>query len=137
MGELVGPLEGAFGHSERFIKPLLIVGLLRICGPVGSNRFRQKFAKGLDEVHPFSDTFGVDGVLRNSQRMLSPNMVEVGLKNTTRIWGFVSKFVMLDRFAKTLFGTDFHSGLPVPRRRCKEYFLGTGAKVSRCFFLFC
>jgi len=39
MDELVGPLEGGFGHSERFIKPLLIVGLLRICGPVGSNWF--------------------------------------------------------------------------------------------------
>ena len=94
-------------------------------------------AKGLDEVHPFSDTFGVDGVFRDSQRMLSPNMVEVCPKNAARIWGFVSKFVMLDRFAKTLFGTDFHPGLPVPRRHCEEYFFGTGAKVSRCFFPFC
>lgn len=73
----------------------------------------------------------------DSERMLSPNMEEVGPKNAARIWGFVSKFVMLDRFAKTLFGTDFHPGFLVPRKQCKEDYLGSGAKVSVCFFPFC
>jgi hypothetical protein len=69
--------------------------------------------------------------------MLSPNMDEVGPKNAARIWGFVSKFVMLDRLARTLFGADFHPGLPMPRRRCEERHLGTAAKVVACFCLFC
>lgn len=69
--------------------------------------------------------------------MLSPDMDEVGPRNAARIWGFVSKFVMVDRFARTLFGAEFHPGLPVPRRQCQDRHLGTGAKVSICFFSFC
>jgi hypothetical protein len=62
--------------------------------------------------------------------MLSPYMVEVGPKNAARIWGLVSKFVMVDRLARTLFGADFHPGLPVPRRQCEEHHLGTATKAS-------
>jgi hypothetical protein len=88
----------------------------------------------LDEVHPFSDTFGVDGVLRDAERMLSPDMNEVGPKNAARIWGFLSKFVMLDRFAETLFGTKFHPASSIPRRHCGEGYLSiSGVKVSILF----
>jgi hypothetical protein len=72
----------------------------------------------------------VDGVLRDAERMLSSDMELVGPKNAGRIWGFVSKFIMLDRFAKTLFGTDFHPGVRVTRQICSEDYFGTGGKVG-------
>jgi hypothetical protein len=93
-------------------------------------------AKGLDEVHPFSDTTGVDAVLRDADKMLSPEMAVIGPKNAGRVWGFTTKFIMLDRFAKTLFGTDFPPGCRVPRKVCKEDYLGTGMKVSIYLFAF-
>jgi hypothetical protein len=76
----------------------------------------------------------VDSVIKDADLLLSPNMDLVGPKNASRIWGFISKFVMLDRFTKTLLGTDFHPGFVIPRKICREDFLGTGAKVSICFF---
>lgn len=76
----------------------------------------------------------MDTVIRDADQMLSQNMEAVGARNASRIWGFVSKFVMLDRFAKTLFGTDFRPALVVPRKICTENYLGTGAKVSLYLF---
>jgi hypothetical protein len=58
---------------------------------------------------------------------------EIGPKNAARIWGFISKFVMLDHFFKTL-RTDFHPGVVVPRKICNTDYIGTGAKVSIDFF---
>ena len=72
----------------------------------------------------------------DSKRMLSPNIDAVPPKNASRIWGFVSKFVMLDRFTKALFGRDFHPGINVPKKICKEDYLGTAVKVSILFFPF-
>ena len=62
---------------------------------------------GLDNVCPFSDTIGMQTVLHDAERMLSPGMEIVGQKNVSRIWGFVSKFVMVDHFARTKFGSEF------------------------------
>lgn len=73
-------------------------------------------------------------VVRDAERIFSTN--SIGPKNAARIWGFISKFVMLDRFAKTLFGKDFHPGIHVPRKFCSEDYLGTGSKVSIYFFSF-
>ena len=64
----------------------------------------------------FSDTTSVDTVLQDAAKMISPNIEVVGPKNASRIWGFVSKFVMLDQFSKTLFGTDFNPGIWFPGR---------------------
>jgi hypothetical protein len=93
-------------------------------------------AKGLDEIHPFSDINGVDGVLRDANTMLPPKMGLIGPKTAGRVWGFISKFIMLDRFAKTLFGTDFHPGCRVSRTLCTEDYLGTTTKVNIYFFPF-
>jgi hypothetical protein len=87
-------------------------------------------AKGLDDIHPFSDTTAVDAMVRDADRML---VDEIGPKNAARIWGFISKFVMLDRFFKTL-RTDFYPGAVIPRKICTKDHVGTGTKVSIYLF---
>ena len=67
--------------------------------------------------------------------MLSPNMNIVGPKNASRIWGFLSKFVMLDRFCKTLGAAEVYPGISVPKKMCSLDYLGTGFKVGT-FFLY-
>ena len=47
-------------------------------------------AKGLDEIHLFSDTVGVDVVLRDSERIIWSDLDAVGPKNAAQIWGFMS-----------------------------------------------
>lgn len=79
----------------------------------------------------------MDQVLRDAERIFSPNTVAVGPKNAARIWGLISKFVMLDRFAKTLFRMDFLPGFRVTRKFCSEDYFGTGAKVSIYLSSFC
>jgi hypothetical protein len=89
----------------------------------------QKLGKGLDDIHPFSDTSWVDVVLRESERMLLPDH-ETAPKTASRIWGFISKFVILDRFLKTLGVAELLPGIEVPRRICSSEHLGTASKVS-------
>jgi hypothetical protein len=88
-------------------------------------------AVGLDEVHPFCDTTTVDILLQDAERMLSTDLQMVGPKNAGRIWGFISKFVMLDRFCKTMGLAEMNPGRLVARNL--EMFtvdhLGTGSKV--------
>ena len=61
--------------------------------------------------------------------MHSEDISAVGPRNASRIWGFVSKFVMLDRFAKTLGLAEIHKAPPVRRTVCEEEYFGTAAKV--------
>ena len=68
-------------------------------------------------------------VLRESERMLSRDMDAVGPKNASRIWGFISKFVMLDRFIKTLGLADLYPGIPIHRYHCDTEYLGTASRV--------
>ena len=84
----------------------------------------------MDEVHPFSDTIGIDVVLREAEKLMSEEIHEVGPKNAARIWGFLSKFVMLDRFGKTLGAAEIYPAVPIPRRMCPAEYLGTAFKVS-------
>ena len=83
----------------------------------------------MDEVHPFSDTTGVDVVLRDAKNILSPNLA-VRPKNAARIWGFILNFVMVDQFVKTLGGADVHPGLQVPRKLGPTDYFGNISKVS-------
>jgi hypothetical protein len=62
--------------------------------------------------------------------MLSTELRAVGPKNASRIWGFMSKFVMLDRFIKALGAADAHAGFCVPRDACLLQGIGTADKVS-------
>lgn len=84
----------------------------------------------MDEVHPFSDTTGVDVLLRESERMLSRDLEAVGPKNASRIWGFMSKFLLLDQFMKTMGLADCYPGTPVPRKICSMDYFGTASKVT-------
>ena len=84
----------------------------------------------MDEGHPFSETPAVDVVVREAERMLSPNLEAVGRKNASRIWGFMSKFIMLDRFSKTLGVAKLYPGIEVPKMFCSPDYLGTGLKVN-------
>jgi hypothetical protein len=90
-------------------------------------------AKSLDEIHPFYDTNSVDVVLREADTMLSLKMGLIGPRNAGRVWGFISKFIMLDRFAKTLFGM---AGCCVPSKLCTKDYLGSTTKVNIYFFPF-
>lgn len=80
-------------------------------------------------MHPFSDTTGVDHLLREANEILSPNST-VKKYNASRIWGFISKFVMLDRFIKALGIAEDNPGVLVPRTLCEVDYLGSGLKVS-------
>ena len=73
-------------------------------------------AKGLDEIHLFSDKVGVDVVLQDSERILWSEMDAVGPKHATQIWGFISKFIMLDWFIKTLGLAEAYPGIPMARK---------------------
>jgi hypothetical protein len=68
--------------------------------------------------------------MREAQMMMSNEMHEVGPKNASRIWGFLSKFVMLDRFGKTFGVAEICPGAPIAREICKADYLGTALKVS-------
>lgn len=72
----------------------------------------------------------MDVVLRESEKMLSQDMEMIGPKNAARIWGFVSKFVMLDRFIKALGLAELLPGFPVERTFHTEEHFGKAAKVS-------
>jgi hypothetical protein len=72
----------------------------------------------------------VDVLLRESEHMLSPSLDAVSARNAGRIWGYLSKFVMLDRFGKSLGVADLCPGIPTPKKMCSEDYLGTGLRVS-------
>ena len=87
-------------------------------------------AKGLDEIHPFSDTVGVDVVLWDSERILWSDLDAVGPNNAARIWGFISKFIMLNQFIKTLGLAEAYPGIPMASKTRPLDYLGTSMKVS-------
>lgn len=76
----------------------------------------QKLSQGLDDVHPFSYTEGVDKVIRDAEKILSPDSASVSSKNASRIWAFMSKFVMLDRFVITFGVAEVYGGKSVPKQ---------------------
>lgn len=61
--------------------------------------------------------------------MLSDNLDDVGRKHASRIWAFMSKFVMLDRFCRTLGAAKVYPGPPVPKKMCSLDYMGTASKV--------
>lgn len=90
----------------------------------------QKFGKGLDKVHPFSDSNAVKYLLCATKKILTPEWETVGAKYGSRIWSFVSKFVMMDRFIKTLGVAEIHHGVIIPKRFCPDGYAGPGSKVN-------
>jgi hypothetical protein len=94
----------------------------------------QKIGKGLDEAPPFGDSLSVDILLREAETILSQDVEGLGARSASRIWAFLSKFVMLDRLSKVLGAAEVYPGLPVPKKMCSSDYIGTGAKVI-CFLL--
>lgn len=132
MDEISSPLQRAFseGSTEEWYNAILLVSNVTLSYSLSNSYFWQKIGNGLDQVFPFGDSNGVDGLLRDAEKIYSPNLDDVGRKNAGRIWGFFSKFVMLDRFAKALGVADVYPGQPVPRKICSDIHLGTITKVS-------
>lgn len=62
--------------------------------------------------------------------MLSPQGEEVGPRYAARIWALVSKFIMLDRFSKTLGAAEIYPGDIMPKKSCSNDYIGTGSMVS-------
>lgn len=84
----------------------------------------------MDEVHPFSDTNAVDVLVRESGWIFTGGVDAAGTKNASRIWNFVSKFLIIDRFLKTLGLSVDRPGLSVPRRVASMDYFGTASKVN-------
>ena len=55
-----------------------------VCCPDLYAAFGQKFGKGLDEVHPFSDTPSVDILLQEAKKILSLHFDAVGPRNASK-----------------------------------------------------
>jgi hypothetical protein len=133
MDDLSAPFEAA--SQEGTFHALLIVRFLQYLLRNKLNVSGQKFAKGLDEVHPFSDSNAIDVCLRESEMVTSSKYEDKSSIITSRIWGFMSKFVMLDRFSKTLGYSENYPGSLVARSVCGSKYLGTAEKVRMLFFL--
>ena len=77
-------------------------------------------------------------VMRDSKTMLSPLLDTVGAKNASRIWGFMSKFISLDQFLKTLRLAKVYPGVSVPKvKTLRLEHIGTASKVcisQVCFY---
>jgi hypothetical protein len=91
--------------------------------------FLQKFAQGLDDVRPFSYTEAVEILIRDADKILLVDSSSVSAKNAVRIWAFMSKFVMLDRFAKTLGVGQVYPGMTVAKTALGGDDFGGASKV--------
>lgn len=132
MDEIGGPLQEALSNcsSEEWQSAVLVVSNVTIINGILKKYFLQKIGTGLDIVHPFSDTTGVSVVLREAEAIiLSSDLQAVGKNNASRIWGLLSKYVMLDRFGKALGVADIHPNIPVPKIIVSNNDLGHATKV--------
>ena len=84
MDEMSRPLQIALGEGSRDAHywSMLVVRMLTIYFQYAAN-FQQKLSKGLDEVHPFSDTAAIDVVYHEAEEILSPKFVVVSVKNAS------------------------------------------------------
>lgn len=134
MDDIARPLEESLGERGLVgsFGTLLVVRTLTFTCFNEINISGQKLARGLDEIHPFSDTPAVEVILREAEQILSldGDGAVLGRNNASRIWAFMSKFAMLDRFSKTLKLSDRYPGIGVPRKICSNAYLGTSVKVS-------
>jgi hypothetical protein len=61
------------------------VSLLGALGQHVSEKFCiQTISKGLDEAYPFNDTYGLDIILQEAEKMLSPSSVPEDMKGKLR-----------------------------------------------------
>ena len=81
MDEMSGPLQIALGEGSRDARyrSMLVVRMLTIYFQYAAN-IQQELSKGLNEVHPFSDTAAIDIVYCEAEEILSPKFFAVGVK---------------------------------------------------------
>ncbi len=87
-------------------------------------------ADALDRVHPFSDTTGVQGLLNDTEAIFREDTSTFGRNRASRVWGFISKFVMLDRFAQAFGAAEILPGSHRPRSGFPLQDIGGTANVS-------
>lgn len=97
--------------------------------PSGLTDVLQRLGQGLDNVHPFSYTEAVENLIRDAIKIFSADSSSVSGKNAVRIWAFISRFVMLDRFAKTLGVGQLHPGMTIPKKLSLGDDFGGATKV--------
>ena len=77
------------GHSEgwkdKYFHVLLTVRFKFFGLHIDVDNFRKRFTKGLDEVHPFSDTPSVNMVLADAKWIFTSPMENVSVMNISRI----------------------------------------------------
>lgn len=72
----------------------------------------------------------MDVVLREAETLLTSTPDAVGARHASRIWGLISKFVMVDRFSKAFGVAEVYPGIHVRRKISSSKLLGTASKVS-------
>ena len=97
--------------------------------------FLLRFAQGLDDVHPFSYTEAVENLVHDAEQILSPDPTSVSVKNASQIWAFMSKFVMLDRFAGALGVAEVHRGVSLPKESLSRDDFAGALKVCISFLI--
>jgi hypothetical protein len=98
-----GLVGGLFGEDGRYCGWLAVsLAAINCCDNPPTQHSTKKFGKGLDEAHPFSDCPAAEVLTHDTEKMFSDNSDALGRKHAGRIWSFMSKFVVLDRFCKTL-----------------------------------
>lgn len=71
----------------------------------------------------------MDNLIRDAAKIFTPHSSSVSAKNASRIWAFLSKFVMLDRFATTLGVREVHEGISVPKMSLSRADFAGASKV--------
>jgi hypothetical protein len=69
-------------------------------------------------------------IYKEMDEFFAPDGDLIGYSRAGRLWNFVSKFVMLDRFAKALELTKVFPAPLFPKKTLSSDYLGTGSKVG-------
>jgi hypothetical protein len=68
--------------------------------------------------------------------MFSENLDALGRKHAGRIWSFMSKFIVLDRFCKTLGVAGIYPGCISCKKAWSLDYFGTASKASDFFLTY-
>ena len=83
---MAGPLQDTLkDEKEKYFNVLLTVRFKFFGLHIDVDNFRKLFAKGLDEVHPFSDTLSMNMVLADAKWIFTSLVENVSVKNILRV----------------------------------------------------
>lgn len=72
----------------------------------------------------------MQGLLNDTEVIFREDVSTLGRNRASRVWGFISKFVMLDRFAKALGAAEIFTGSHCPRTESPLKDIGRAADVN-------